>query len=73
MKFKNIITLAFLSLAVSSLAQIQLNLPTTQIGDKEYYRYDSSNGESIYDIAAKLGVTKDYIIQNNPDAADGIS
>ncbi|MBQ1485851.1 MAG: LysM peptidoglycan-binding domain-containing protein, partial [Muribaculaceae bacterium] len=61
------------SLAVSSLAQIQLNLPTTQIGDKEYYRYDSSNGESIYDIAAKLGVTKDYIIQNNPDAADGIS
>ena len=73
MKFKNIITLAFLSLAVSSLAQIQLNLPTTQIGDKEYYRYDSSNGESIYDIAAKRGVTKDYIIQNNPDAADGIS
>ena len=73
MRFKNIITLAFLSLAVSSLAQIQLNLPTTQIGDKEYYRYDSSNGESIYDIAAKLGVTKDYIIQNNPDAADGIS
>ena len=73
MKFKNIITLAFLSLAVSSLARIQLNLPTTQIGDKEYYRYDSSNGESIYDIAAKLGVTKDYIIQNNPDAADGIS
>ncbi len=73
MKFKNIITLAFLSLAVSSLAQIQLNLPTTQIGDKEYYRYDSSSGESIYDIAAKLGVTKDYIIQNNPDAADGIS
>lgn len=73
MKFKNIITLAFLSLAVSSLAQIQLNLPTTQIGDKEYYRYDSSNGESIYDIAAKLGVTKDYIIQNNPNAADGIS
>jgi hypothetical protein len=66
MKFKNIITLAFLLLAVSSLAQIQLNLPTTQIGDKEYYRYDSSNGESIYDIAAKLGVTKDYIIQNNP-------
>ena len=73
MKFKNIITLAFLLLAVSSLAQIQLNLSTTQIGDKEYYRYDSSNGESIYDIAAKLGVTKDYIIQNNPDAADGIS
>ena len=73
MKFKNIITLAFLLLAVSSLAQIQLNLPTTQIGDKEYYRYDSSDGESIYDIAAKLGVTKDYIIQNNPDAADGIS
>ena len=73
MKFKNIIALAFLSIAVSTSAQIQMNLPTTQIGGTEYYRYDTSNGESIYDIAAKLGVTKDYIIQNNPDAADGIS
>jgi len=75
MNFKDIIALAFLSVAAATplVAQTQMNLPTTQIGGVEFYRYDTSNGESIYDIAAKLGVTKDYIIQNNPDAADGIS
>ena len=72
MRFKNIIAIAVLSLAVNT-AQAQMNLPRTTIGGHEYYRYDTSNGESIYDIAAKLGVTKDYIIQNNPDASDGIT
>ena len=72
MRFKNIIAIAVLSLAVNTV-QAQMNLPRTTIGGHEYYRYDTSNGESIYDIAAKLGVTKDYIIQNNPDASDGIT
>lgn len=72
MKTKNIIVVAVLSL-LAITAQAQMNLPRTQIGGHEYYRYDTSAGESIYDIAAKLGITKDYIIKNNPDAADGIS
>ena len=72
MRFKYIIAIAVLSLAVNTV-QAQMNLPRTKIGGHEYYRYDTSNGESIYDIAAKLGVTKDYIIQNNPDASDGIT
>lgn len=72
MKTKNIIVVAVLSLLAFTV-QAQMNLPRTQIGGHEYYRYDTSAGESIYDIAAKLGVTKDYIIKNNPDAADGIS
>ena len=72
MKFKNIILLAVLPL-VAFVAQAQMNLPKTQIGGVEFYRYDTSAGESIYDIAAKLGVTKDFIIKNNPDAADGIT
>ena len=72
MKFKNIILLAVLPL-VAFVAQAQMNLPKTLIGGVEFYRYDTSAGESIYDIAAKLGVTKDYIIKNNPDAADGIT
>ena len=72
MRFKNIIAIAVLSLAVNTV-QAQMNLPRTTIGGHEYYRYDTSNGESIYDIAAKLCVTKDYIIQNNPDASDGIT
>lgn len=72
MKFKKIILLAVLPL-VAFAAQAQMNLPKTQIGGVEFYRYDTAADESIYDIAAKLGVTKDYIIKNNPDAADGIT
>lgn len=64
--------MALLALAAFG-AQAQMNLPKTQIGGVDFYRYDTSAGESIYDIAAKLGVTKDYIIKNNPDAADGIN
>ena len=65
MKLRNIFTLAALCLS-TSVACAQMALPKTQIGGVEFYRYDTSAGESIYDIAAKLGVTKDYIIQNNP-------
>ena len=55
------------------LVSAQSNLPKTTIAGHEYYYYDTSAGESIYSIASKLGVTKDEIIKNNPDAADGIS
>ena len=72
MKYKSIIVLALLPL-FAFVAQAQMNLPKTQIGGVEFYRYDTSAGESIYDIAAKLGVTKDFILKNNPDAADGIT
>ena len=50
-----------------------MNLPKTSVGGHEFYYYDANAGESIYDIAAKLAITKDNIIKNNPDAADGIS
>ncbi|MBO4803785.1 MAG: LysM peptidoglycan-binding domain-containing protein [Muribaculaceae bacterium] len=71
MRSKYIIVLAvFAIVALSAMAQ--QNLPKTTIGGVEYYYYVPSAGESIYDIAAKLSVTKDEIIKNNPDAADGI-
>ena len=71
MKIKNIITILALALA-AQLSQAQMNLPKTIIGGHQFYTYETGDNESIYDIAAKLGVTKDYIIQNNPSAADGI-
>ena len=71
MKFKNIIALAFLAIASTSL-QAQSNLPKTMVAGHEFYYYEAGANESIYDIAAKLGVTKDYIIKNNPSAADGV-
>ncbi len=72
MNIKKIILLATIAFAALS-AQAQLNLPKTNIDGTEFYYYVTGSNESIYDIAAKLGVTKDYIIKNNPDAADGIS
>jgi LysM repeat protein len=72
MNYKYFIALALLPL-FALMAQAQMSLPKTQIGGVEFYRYDTSAGESIYDIAAKLGVTKDFIIKNNPEAADGIT
>ena len=72
MNYRHFIALALLPL-FALMAQAQMSLPKTQIGGVEFYRYDTSAGESIYDIAAKLGVTKDFIIKNNPEAADGIT
>jgi len=72
MKFKNIIIIAAMAMGALS-SQAQMNLPKTVISGTEYYYYVAGSNESIYDIAAKLGVTKDYIIKNNPDAADGIT
>lgn len=71
MKFKHIIALAVIAFASAS-AQTQFNLPKTVVAGHEFYYYETGANESIYDIAAKLGVTKDYIIKNNPSAADGI-
>ena len=65
MKFKNIIALAITAIASTSL-QAQSNLPKTMVAGHEFYYYEASANESIYDIAAKLGVTKDYIIKNYP-------
>ena len=57
---------------VALVSKSQISLPQTTIGGHQFYYYEIQSGESIYDIAAKLGVTKDEIIKNNPDAADGI-
>lgn len=71
MKLKYIFAVAAIALGVFS-SDAQIGLPQTTIGGNKYYYYETQSGESIYDIAARLGVTKDDIIKNNPDAADGI-
>ena len=68
-KCKSILLFAAL---VSFCAQAQFNLPKTIVGGQEFYYYEVGANESIYDIASTLGVTKDFIIQNNPNAAEGI-
>ena len=71
MNIKHILFLMFVALA-ATVSQAQYNLPQTVVGGHHVYYYEVSAGESIYDIAAKLGITKDEIIKNNPGAADGI-
>ncbi len=71
MKLKYIFAVAAIALGVFS-SDAQTGLPQTTIGGNKYYYYETQSGESIYDIAARLGVTKNDIIKNNPDAADGI-
>lgn len=71
MNIKHVVVLAAFLMATATI-QAQTNLPKTTIAGHQFYYYETGAGESIYDIAAKLGVTKDYIVQNNPTAADGI-
>ena len=66
MNIKKIFLLAALGVVALS-SQAQLNLPKTKIGGTEFYYYVAGSNESIYDVAARLGVTKDYIIKNNPE------
>lgn len=72
MSIKSLFVIAVVALTSLSV-QAQQHLPKTTIAGHEFYYYETAKGESIYDIAAKLNVTKDEIIKNNPDAADGIS
>ena len=71
MRYKFLLVLSLTAISFFSL-MAQSNLPKTVVGGHEFYYYETQGNESIYEIAAKLGVTKDYIISNNPTAADGI-
>ena len=71
MRFKHILLLAVAALSITA-AQAQTNLPKTTIAGTQFYYYEVQQGENIYSIANKLGITKDEIIKNNPEAADGI-
>ena len=71
MSIRYIFFTACLALA-ATISQAQSNQPQTTIGGHQFYYYDVNAGETIYDIASKLGISKDEIIKNNPEAADGI-
>ena len=50
----------------------KLNLPTKQLGKEKYYYYEVKKNETIFDIASKIGVSKDDIIKFNPTAKNGL-
>jgi len=72
MRVINLATVCVMLLVSLSVRAQYTSLPKTTINGNEYYYYQTNTGESIYDIARKLGVTKDDIVRYNPDAANGI-
>lgn len=62
-----------LALSVVSLANASINdLPVKTIGGKNYYYYEVQPKETIYSLCKRWGVTKEYIFEYNPSAADGL-
>lgn len=47
-------------------------LPITTVKGEKCYYYDVQPKESIYQVAHKLGVTREQITEHNPSAADGL-
>lgn len=66
----NIFLSIFLSLGL--FANGQLNLPTREIGDTEYYYRKVEKKETLYGISKELGISSETIIKYNPSAKDGL-
>ena len=49
-----------------------LQLPVKNVKKKECYYYKVKEGESIYDVADLLGLTKSEIVKYNSSAGDGV-
>ncbi len=71
MKLKHIFSIVAAVFSIAAV-QAQVNLPKTTIAGSQFHYYEVQQGENIYSIANKLGITKDEIIKNNPEATDGI-
>ena len=54
------------------VANAQLNLPTRNIGGKEYYYRVVQKKETIYGISKELGIPKEELIKYNPSVANGL-
>lgn len=50
-----------------------VNLPTTEILGKEYYKYEVKKGESIYGIAKKYNWDLEELMRLNPEGGNTIS
>jgi len=55
-----------------AVAAVALDLPVRRVNGKDYYVYTVQRGESLIDVANKLGITRDDIVGANPGAVDGI-
>lgn len=64
-----VLALAFIMAMSSAFA---LDLPVKKVKGKEYYVYKVRKGESVYGVSKHLGLSREMIVQYNPQAADGL-
>jgi LysM repeat protein len=68
-----IILAAALLVGCASLAYAQSkSLPTVKVDGKEYYYYDVQPKETLFSISKNLGISRESIIEANPQVADGL-
>lgn len=72
MKFSPRYIVMGIALSLLAGAAWALDLPVKRINGKDYYYYAVQRGESLMDVAKKIGVSRDDILRNNPGAADGV-
>ena len=69
LEFRHII----LGLALGcTFAATALDLPVRRVNGKDFYVYTVQRNESLIDVANKLNITRDDIIDSNPGAVDGV-
>lgn len=73
MKLKYYLFVIAVLLCTGILAQAQLKLPVTSIGNEHFYYYKVGKNETVSAVARKVGVTEQDITHYNPSAAKGIS
>lgn len=69
--FYKIIFFTFIAFSTQVFSQEQLYPKTTDNG-KEFYIYQVSQGEGLYSISKKFGVTQNELHQYNPEIAKGL-
>ena len=66
--FRSIFTAALF--AMSCPAMLALDLPVKSINGKQYYYYAVRRGDTLLDVARRIGVSRDDIVKYNTSAAD---
>lgn len=64
--------LALCALIAATLVASALDLPIKKVKGREYFVYKVKKGESVYGVSKQLGLSRETIVEYNPQAADGL-
>ncbi len=60
------------TMAFNSWADNLSDLPVTKVGGRDCYYYEVQPKETVYSLCRRFGVSRDELLEHNPDAADGL-